>query len=258
MGELVFGVLDSGVGGFSVAAPLLKRFPNAGMIYVADTAYVPYSSKTPKELSAIIGRILNFFLRGKVNAVIFACNTSSALVYPSIRDSFPVPTFGIVEPGVRKAVLATKGKGIGVVANRVTAKSGVFKKLIHEKNPNVPVYEIGCPELVTFVENEDFQSNAVKETVFRYCKELSGKIDTLLFACTHFPFLSHWFKEALPGVTLIDPAFALIDFVAAKFQNPSTLNPIRKLFSTKNAPHVTSLAKKVLEWKTDAEVIDLK
>jgi len=256
----LIGVLDSGVGGLSVAKPLLERFPEISMIYVADIAHVPYSNKTPEQLRSFVGQILSFFLSQNVDAVVFACNTSSALVLPGIQDTFPVPTFGVVVPGVSGALAATRGKGIGMVANTVTAKSGVFKKLIHEKNPNIPVIEVACPLLVGLVENGDLDSLEAEKTVKEYCDELDGKCDTVIYGCTHFPFLAKQFEKSLPNVRFIDPAILLTEQVGDALKGiapKAKVVPARRIIATKEAPHVATWAKKVLNWDETLEILAL-
>lgn len=249
------GVLDSGVGGFTVARPLLQRFPDLSIVYVADTAHVPYSDKSPDELQIIIRKILRFFSGEKVDAVVFACNTSSALVLPAVRSASFAPFFGVVEPGVRGALKVTGGKGIGVAANAVTAKSGVFRKLIHEKNAGIPVIEQPCGQLVPFVEAGDLESDAARLAVEECCKPFVGNIDTLIFGCTHFPFLEKQFARVLPGVTLVDPSTLLVEEFAAMLGETASLpaSPQHRLLATKPSPHVGEWARKVLGWNMEAE-----
>lgn len=253
----VVGFFDSGVGGFSVVQPLLERFPNLSMIYAADTAHLPYSNKTKNQLEVLIGKVLQFFLSRKVDLVVFACNTSSALILPQARPFYPVPLVGVVEPGVEAALRDTGGKGIGVVANEVTARSGVFRRLILARK-NVPVIEIGCPRLVDFVEAGDLDSAEAEKAVESYCKPLQGKIDTLIFACTHFPFLEHQFKKFLPGVKFVDPAIVLAGELSKDLQKwDMRFPPTRRLFGTKVSPHLSFWAKKVLNWEVKGEFLDL-
>lgn len=238
--------------------PLLSRHPNLSMIYVADTAHVPYSKKSPEELESIVRRMLQFFLNEKVDLVLFACNTSSALVLPKIRAGYPLPVYGVVEPGIREALQKTKGKGIGMLANEVTAKSGVFKRLIHAKNPDIPVIEQGSTELVTLVEAGDVESSRALDAVVRNSAPFQGKIDTLILACTHFPFLQPHFVKALPGVEIIDPAFSVSDEIATHLTGrTSQAAPVRRLFATKSSPHVTAWAERVLNWKANLEILNL-
>lgn len=253
MSQYTVGILDSGVGGFSVVRPILARIPDLSFVYVADTGHVPYSNKTIEELELYVGRILHYFLNLNVKFVLFACNTSSALILPRIGSTFPVPVVGVVEPGVKGALSATKGKGIGLVANEVTAKSGVFRRLIAEKSPKIPVIEVSCPDLVPLVESGDTDSPHAAELVEAYCKPLAGKIDTLIFGCTHFPYLEKWFRKFLPGVNMIDPAPILADDLVPVITRDSS-RPLgqRKLVATGPSPNVAEWAKRVLGW--DARV----
>ncbi len=271
------GAFDSGVGGFTVLKPLLKQMPNLSVVYLADTAHVPYSGKTPEELEIIIRKILKFFLEKKVEAVIFACNTSSALVLPKVRPYSFVPFYGVVGPGIKSALKATQGKGIGAAANEVTAKSGIFKKMIHEKDPAIPVFEQSCPELVSLVEKGDLSSSRTVSAVREYMKPIRGKIDALILGCTHFPFLKKQFEDSLPDCAVIDPANSLAEEFAEDFKNKKVYHGIdsrqklnkgnivfneavknHELFVTKQSPHIEEWAEKVLGWKVKAELLDLK
>ncbi|MCL5055789.1 MAG: glutamate racemase [Firmicutes bacterium] len=257
------GAFDSGIGGFSVLQPLLREIPDLSIVYVADTAHVPYSGKTPEELQILIRKILRFFLDSKVEAVIFACNTSSALVLPQILPYSFVPFFGVIEPGIQMALTITKGKGIGIAANEVTAKSGTFKKMIHEKNPTIPVFEQSCPELVSLVEKGETSSPKASSIVKEYMKPLQGKIDTLILGCTHFPFLRKQFEESLPDCAVIDPAYPLAQHFMKYFNdhqgdlNSKESPKKHDLFTTAQSPHVEEWAKKVLGWDLTAKLLDL-
>ena len=120
------GVFDSGVGGLTVAREIARQLPNENIVYFGDTARVPYGSKSQNTIIRFSEQIIRFLKTKQVKAIVIACNTASALALDAVRDEFGIPIIGVVIPGARAAVEATKNRKIGVVGTDATVQSGMY------------------------------------------------------------------------------------------------------------------------------------
>lgn len=201
------GVFDSGVGGLTVLRELYRKLPNESILYFADTARLPYGTRTQGEIVQFVREIVTWMIQQKVKMVIMACNTSSALALETIRDEFsPLPILGIILPGARAAV--QRGKRIGVIATPATAQSNAYAQAIQEIDSTAQVWQVGCPKFVPLIEQNRISDPYTIKVAQEYLKPLlHKKIDTLIYGCTHYQHLEPVFKSFLPdSVQLIDPA----------------------------------------------------
>ena len=218
---LTLGVRDSGVGGLTVARELKKRLPNARLLYFADTAHVPYGDKTPAQIRHYALSISDFLIGNGAQAVVFACNTTSAHALASARERFDVPIFGVIEPGA--SVAAKLAQKIGVLATAATVASGVYTRVLQAQNPAIEVCEIGCPAFVPLVESEKTNSLEAREACRHYLAPLQRfGAQAVILGCTHYPLLLPALREIAPQMRFVDPAQAVAEQVAAHFQNPET------------------------------------
>jgi len=215
--RLVLGVRDSGVGGLTVARELRKRIPNARLLYFADTAHVPYGDKPVEQIQHFALSISRFLLEEGADAIVFACNTTSAYALDLARASFPTtPVFGVIEPGARLA--AKRGQRIGVLATQATVSSGVYSRSLQEINSSLQVEEVACPAFVPLVEAQQTWGREAREACRHYLAPLQRfGADTVILGCTHYPLLLPALREVAPLVRFIDPATALAEEVAARF-----------------------------------------
>lgn len=200
------GIFDSGVGGLTVLRELYRQLPNESILYFADTARLPYGTRSPGEILQFVREIMDWMTSQQVKMVIMACNTSSALALEAVRDEFDVPVLGVILPGARAAV--QKGKRIGVIATPATAASNAYRRAIEEIDPTAQVWQVGCPEFVPLIEQNRIYEIYTKEVAKQYLKPLLQlKIDTLVYGCTHYRHLEPLFRQILPpSVRLVDPA----------------------------------------------------
>lgn len=204
------GIFDSGVGGLTVLRELYRQLPNESILYFADTARLPYGTRTPGEILQFVREIMTWMTSQGVKMVIMACNTSSALALEAVRGEFDVPVLGVILPGARAAV--QKGKRIGVIATPATAASNAYRQAIEEINPTAQVWQVGCPDFVPLIEQNRIYEPYTKEVAKQYLSPLLHlKIDTLVYGCTHYRHLEPLFREILPpSVRLIDPAQSVV------------------------------------------------
>ncbi len=204
------GIFDSGVGGLTVLRQLYRHLPNESIVYFGDTARLPYGIRSQAEILQFTREILTWLQQQQVKMVIMACNTSSALALETVRQEFNVPILGVILPGARAAVQL--GKRIGVIATPATAKSNAYKNAIIEINPNVQVWQVGCPEFVPLIEQNRIHDPYTAEVARGYLEPLlEQEIDTLVHGCTHYPLLTPVLRSLLPSqVQLVDPAVHVV------------------------------------------------
>ncbi|MBD2411825.1 glutamate racemase [Nostoc calcicola FACHB-389] len=204
------GIFDSGVGGLTVLRQLYRQLPNESIVYFGDTARLPYGIRSQAEILQFTREILTWLQQQQVKMVIMACNTSSALALETVRQEFTVPILGVILPGARAAVQL--GKRIGVIATPATAKSNAYKHAILEINPNVQVWQVGCPEFVPLIEQNRIHDPYTSEVARGYLEPLlEQEIDTLVHGCTHYPLLTPVLRSLLPSqVQLVDPAVHVV------------------------------------------------
>ncbi len=204
------GIFDSGVGGLTVLQQLYRHLPNESIVYFGDTARLPYGIRSQAEILQFTREILTWLQQQQVKMVIMACNTSSALALETVRQEFSVPILGVILPGARAAV--QQGKRIGVIATPATAKSNAYKNAIIEINPNVQVWQVGCPEFVPLIEQNRIHDPYTAQVARGYLEPLlEQEIDTLVHGCTHYPLLTPVLRSLLPSqVQLVDPAVHVV------------------------------------------------
>ena len=203
------GVFDSGVGGLTVAREIMRHLPNENIVYFGDTARVPYGSKSKDNIIRYSKQIINFLKTKEVKAIVIACNTASALALDVVREEFDLPIIGVVEPGARAALEATKSKKIGVIGTEATIRSAMYEKIIKGFDEEATVVGKACPLFVPLVE-EGFAKHKVTEEIIDYylASFLDTDIDSLILGCTHYPLLRSRIKEYVgEQITLVNPAY---------------------------------------------------
>jgi glutamate racemase len=204
------GLFDSGVGGLTVVREMYRQLPNESLIYVGDTARLPYGTRDQVQILQFVREILNFMISKGTKMVIMACNTSSALALAQVRSEYKIPILGVILPGALSA--AQQGDRIGVIATPATARSHAYRDAIGEAKPTAQVWEVACPEFVPIIEQNQIHWPETREIVQRYLTPLMEvEIDTLIYGCTHYPHLAPVIRSILPEtVRLIDPAVSVV------------------------------------------------
>ena len=220
MNAAPLGVFDSGIGGLTVARALFERLPRESVIYYGDTARVPYGPKSPETVRRYSAEILAYLLQRGVKAVVVACNTSTAHALDSLKARAPVPVVGVIEPGARAAVAATKTGAIGVIGTAGTIASGAYERAIQALRPDARVHAQPCPLLVPLVEEGWFDHPAAELIAREYLEPLrKAGVDVLVLGCTHYPLLKPLLARVMgPGVTLVDSAEETAKAVATELE----------------------------------------
>lgn len=220
MNRAPIGIFDSGLGGLTVAHAIFERLPHDSTIYFGDTARVPYGPKSPDTVRRYSLEILAWLLQQGVKAIVIACNTSTAHAIEALQAASPVPVIGVIEPGARAAVLAARGRPIGVIGTAGTIGSGAYQRAISRLAPNTEVVVAPCPLLVPLVEEGWFDHPATMLVAQQYLTPLKLQgVGTLVLGCTHYPLLKALLQRVMgPGVDLIDSAEATAGAVEAALQ----------------------------------------
>jgi len=207
------GVFDSGVGGMTVAAALARRLPRESILYLGDTARLPYGSKSEDTVTRYTRNNVAFLEARGVKAVVVACNTASALALPNLE--LHLPTWGVIEPGAEKAAALSRGR-VGVIATEATVRSDAYPRALKRLRPDLEVLSVACPLFVPLVEEGWHDDEVTEQVARRYLAPLlAAKIDTLVLGCTHYPLLAPVLaRVAGPDVTLVDSAAAIAEAVA--------------------------------------------
>jgi len=206
MNRQPIGVFDSGVGGLSVLREIRALLPNEDLLYVADSAHVPYGEKPPAFVRSRAVALTQFLLDHGAKAIVVACNTATAIAIATLRSRFTVPIVGM-EPAIKPAATQTRTRSIGVLATSSTLTSDKFTALLARFAGDVEVHVQPCPALVACVERGEVANAETRALVEGYVKPLLERgVDTLVLGCTHYPFLRTLIADvAGPGIEIIDP-----------------------------------------------------
>lgn len=212
------GVFDSGIGGLTVLRALVNAMPSEEFIYLGDTARLPYGTKSNEVIKRYSRENSEFLLAKGIKLLVVACNTSSAVALEHIAGATMIPVVGVIEPGARAVVRATRSGKIGVIGTEATIASGAYTRTIQRLRPDAEIYTRACPLLVPLAEEGWVDNEVAERTVAFYLESLKRSgIDTLLLGCTHYPLLLRMFELVLGrGVRVVDSALATAEAVTAQ------------------------------------------
>lgn len=204
------GVFDTGVGGLTILRELLRELPDERFVYFGDTGNCPYGVRPEREIQDLSIAAVRLLVDHGAKIIVVACNTASVSALKELREAFTLPIVGVV-PAVKPAAERTRVGRVGVAATEASARGNFLKRLIAEHANGVEVLAVGCPRLVTMVEDGQLEGPIVEAVVREYIAPmLDAGIDELVLGCTHFPALRSVFQRvAGPGVEVIDSGAAI-------------------------------------------------
>ncbi len=244
--RLPIGVFDSGLGGLTVYRQLREILPGEDILYLGDTARIPYGSKSPATIINFSVQITRFLLDKQIKMLIVACNTASSLALDTLKSLCPVPVIGVVEAGVRSAAAASRSKRIAVIGTRATIDSGAYPRTMKALNGGTEVMGSACPLFVPLVE-EGFSDHPAAALVARdYLNFLTDSdTDALILGCTHYPILESLIRDTIPaGIQIVNPSHAVAEEVRQLLTDTHCTNPQA---SGRSEFYVTDLAAKFHE-----------
>src|SRR3954454_15633644 len=192
-------MFDSGFGGLTVARALIDLLPAEDLVYVGDTGRYPYGPRPLDEVRQYARRITRFLIeRFDVKMVVVACNTASAAALDLLRFEHDVPLVGVIDPGARAAVKATRNGRVGVIGTVGTIGSGAYQRAVRAMRSPAELTCAACPGFVEFVELGETRSEQVHVLAERLLAPVKAAgVDTLLLGCTHYPFLARTIGDVM-------------------------------------------------------------
>jgi glutamate racemase len=185
------GVFDSGVGGLTVVRAILDLLPGERIVYLGDNARFPYGPRPNEEIRAFALEIAAYLVSRDVKMLVVACNSVEVAAIRDVAGAAGVPVIGVVDPGARAAVRATRNGRVGVIATEATVRSGAYEAAVASAHASALVFSRACPAFVDFVERGDTSSDALLGVAHEYLEPLRQEgVDTLILGCTHYPMLS--------------------------------------------------------------------
>jgi glutamate racemase len=225
------GVFDSGLGGLTVLRALIDLLPRVPLVYFGDTGRFPYGPKPADEVAKYAIQITELLIDHDVAMVVVACNSASAAALDVLQERCDVPVVGVIEPGVRAAVRATRNGRVGVIGTVGTVRSGAYQRVASRVAPDIALTCAACPGFVEFVEAGEVDSDQVHVLAERLLAPVRDEgVDTLVLGCTHYPLLARTIADVMgPDVVLVSSA-------------DETAFEVRRLLSSRGAPDDTARA----------------
>lgn len=220
------GFFDSGVGGLTVVRAAQHLLPHEHIVYLGDTARVPYGSKSPQTIREFAAQDVRFLLDHGVKAIVIACNTATAHALPALRESFDIPILGVIEPGVEATLADPDTDRVGIIATRGTIRSHAYQHALAQRRTGLILHAQSAPLLVPLIEEDWLEHPAAEAALHTYLDPMVHKgIDALLLACTHYPLLMPVLRRFLPDeVRLIDSASTCAEHLKAELSRLDLLN----------------------------------
>ena len=254
------GVFDSGVGGLTVFREIARVLPREPLVYLGDSARVPYGTKSPETIVRYSLQAAHHLLDRGIKMLVVACNTATAAALPELMRTLSVPVIGVVQPGARAAVAATRGR-IGVIATEGTVRSRAYTNAIKALNPDVEVIESAAPLFVSLAEEGWANTHVAREVAEIYLEPLiDAGIDTLVLGCTHYPILRGTIEQVVGDkVTIVDSAeTTAISVSEALGKSKGVDDPQRQFLVTDSAERFRRIAGEFLEQEVEhLELVEL-
>ncbi|NNF39864.1 MAG: glutamate racemase [Woeseiaceae bacterium] len=217
--DLPVGIFDSGVGGLTVLKAIQARLPAENLIYLGDTARLPYGTKSPRSIERYATQATEKLRERGMKMLVVACNTASAVALQALREQMrPLPVIGVIEPGAAAAVSARPGGSHLVLATEATVRLGAYRAAIAALDPAATVREQACELLVALAEEGWTSGEIASASIRRYLEEAGGhetQADSIILGCTHFPLLKSAIRAEVPDdVQIVDSATTTAAVVA--------------------------------------------
>ncbi len=200
------GIFDSGVGGLTVMKEIIRLLPEENIIYLGDTARVPYGVRSPGTVTRYSYESAQFLMSRNIKMLVVACNTSSSVSLDLLKEKFRIPVVGVIEPGVRAVAARTRLKKVAVIGTMATIRSGSYEKAIRAVDGSIEVSAVACPLFVPLVEEGWLDGEVTTLIAEKYLSVIrQSGIDALVLGCTHYPLIKRVIAD-VTGVCLIDSA----------------------------------------------------
>lgn len=196
--ERPIGVIDSGVGGLTVAKELMRQLPKEEIYYLGDTLRCPYGPRPKEQVRTFTWQMVHYLLEHDIKMLVIACNTATAVVLDEIKERLSIPVVGVVHPGARTALKITDTNQVAVIGTEGTIRSGAYEDALKSINGEAQVTQLACPKFVPLVENGELDSEEMRNVVKESLAPLQDQpFDSLILGCTHYPLIEHVIKEEI-------------------------------------------------------------
>lgn len=220
--SLPIGVFDSGMGGLTVLSELKRNLPNESYLYLGDTARLPYGTKSRHAVVQYAMQMVSILVARGIKLLVIACNTATTAAMDALKKKYPeLPIIGVIEPGVRAAIKASKDKNILLLATETTVRSDVYKTLIKKNSLNTQVTSLACGLFVALAEEGCIDDEVAEAVVHKYLSHVrSSQYDCILLGCTHFPVLKKMIAQYVnTKVQVVDSAIETATEVEQKLMD---------------------------------------
>lgn len=261
--ERPIGVIDSGVGGLTVMHELMRQLPREKLIYLGDTKRCPYGPRSKEEVRKFTWEMVDFLLEKNIKLLVIACNTATAFALDDLTEKLDIPVIGVINPGSRAAIKATKNSHIGVIGTEGTINSGAYPEALKRINPNLHITALACPLFVPLVEKGIFSGHEVEKVVEQSLQPLkeNNQMDTLILGCTHYPLLRPVIQKVVGGsVTVISSSEETARETSAileikQMQNKTDEKPVHEIYSTGEIGRFNQIANNIFEKTIEHEFV---
>lgn len=208
MNNSALGIFDSGVGGLTVVRAVQELLPSENIVYLGDTARVPYGSKSPETIRRFSEEDVRYLLTQNVKAIVVACNTATAHALPLLQERHQIPIVGVIEAGVEAVLADPQTQRVGIIATRGTIASHAYQHALALRRTGMLIVEQATPLLVPLIEENWLDHPATRQILETYLQPMLDKhIDTLMLACTHYPLLVPMLQQMIGDrVRIVDSA----------------------------------------------------
>lgn len=260
------GVIDSGVGGLTVAKEIMRQLPNETIYYLGDIARCPYGPRPVEEIKQFTTELAQKLMEFDIKMLVIACNTATAVALEYLQKILPIPVIGVIEPGARTAIMATKNQNVLVLGTEGTIKSEAYRTHIKKINPNVNVYGVACPGFVPLVEQMRYNDPTITSIVIHQTLKQwrNSDADTVILGCTHYPLLYKPIYEYFGGTkTVISSGLETAREVSVllTFSNEHASydeHPGHRFFATGDTTHIKNIIAEWLKMNAEVERITVK
>lgn len=195
------GVMDSGVGGLTVAREIMRQLPDESIVYFGDLDRCPYGNRPMEEVRRFTVEVADHLVERGIKMLVVACNTATAAALDTLKERYDIPVLGVIEPGARSAIQNSSNQNVIVLATKGTVESGAYPEAIHHINRNFKVESTACPKFVPLVEELRYKDRVVVRIVLHQTlKHLwDSRADTVILGCTHYPLLADEIRDYFHG-----------------------------------------------------------
>jgi glutamate racemase len=264
MNNKPIGIFDSGVGGLTVAREIMKLMPYESIVYLGDTANLPYGDKSEEIVRQYSIANTEFLLKYDIKVLVVACNTASSVALNYLTENYSIPIIGVIEPAAKGAAAVSENRKIGVIGTNRTIKSNIYKNTLHRMNEQLTIFQKPCPLFVPLIEENFIEHTATRLIAEEYLKEFNKlDIDTLILGCTHYPLIMDVISGILKKVKLVDSASSVAKDLRDTLDDHQIIKadknePKHRFFATDITDKLNDLTNRILQNGAQFQEVSLK